>query len=62
NGFSAHAGQDGLLAYANATRDTLKKVFLVHGEPRGAEPLMEKLIQSGIKNVFYPTPGAVFEL
>ncbi|RLD03522.1 MAG: MBL fold metallo-hydrolase, partial [Chloroflexota bacterium] len=40
NGFSAHAGQDGLLAYANATRDTLKKVFLVHGEPRGAEPLM----------------------
>jgi len=28
NGFSAHAGQDGLLAYANATKDTLKKVFL----------------------------------
>ena len=62
NGFSAHAGQNGLLAYANATRDTLKKVFLVHGEPRGAEPLMEKLIQAGIKDVSYPAPGAVFEL
>jgi len=62
NGFSAHAGQDGLLAYANATRDTLKKVFLVHGEPRGAEPLLEKLIQAGIKDVVYPAPGASLTL
>jgi len=62
NGFSAHAGQDGLLAYANATKDTLKKVFLVHGEPRGAEPLMEKLRERGIHDVIYPESGAVFEL
>ena len=62
NGFSAHAGQDGLLAYANATKDTLKKVFLVHGEPRGAEPLMEKLRERGIPDVIYPESGAVFEL
>jgi len=62
NGFSAHAGQEGLLAYANATRDTLKKVFLVHGEPRGAEPLMEKLFEQGIPEVIYPASGAVFEL
>ena len=62
NGFSAHAGQDGLLAYANATRDTLKKVFLVHGEPRGAEPLMEKLQEQGFPDVVYPEPGAKFEL
>lgn len=62
NGFSAHAGQDGLLAYANATKDTLKKVFLVHGEPRGAEPLMEKLHERGIPDVIYPESGAVFEL
>jgi len=62
NGFSAHAGQDGLLAYANATKDTLKKVFLVHGEPRGAEPLMEKLRERGISEVYYPESGAVFEL
>ncbi|MCK5794240.1 MAG: MBL fold metallo-hydrolase [Anaerolineales bacterium] len=62
NGFSAHAGQDGLLAYANATRNTLKKVFLVHGEPRGAEPLMEKLQEQGFPDVVYPEPGAKFEL
>lgn len=62
NGFSAHAGQDGLLAYANATRDSLKKVFLVHGEQRGAEPLMEKLQEQGFPDVVYPESGAVFEL
>ena len=62
NGFSAHAGQDGLLDYANATRDTLKKVFLVHGEPRGAEPRLEKLQEQGILDVVYPEPGAKFEL
>jgi len=62
NGFSAHAGQNGLLAYANETKDTLKKVFLVHGEPRGAEPLMEKLQERGFPEVIYPESGAVFEL
>ena len=62
NGFSAHAGQDGLLAYVDATRDTLKKIFLVHGEPRGAEPLMEKIKGRGISEVHYPERGAVFEL
>jgi len=62
NGFSAHAGQDGLLAYVNATRDTLKKVFLVHGEPRGAEPLMKKLKEGGIPEVLYPESGSTFEL
>ena len=61
NGFSAHAGQDGLLAYASATRNTLKKVFLVHGEPRGAEPLMEKLQEQGFPDVVYPESGTVFE-
>ena len=62
NGFSAHAGQDGLLGYANATRDTVKKVFLVHGEPRGAEPLMEKLRGAGFRDVIYPKPGSTAEL
>jgi metallo-beta-lactamase family protein len=62
NGFSSHAGQEGLLAYAKATQDTVKKVFLVHGEPRGAEPLMEKLKDAGIRDVLYPAPGTTVEL
>jgi metallo-beta-lactamase family protein len=62
NGFSAHAGQDGLLAYALATQDTLKKVFLVHGESRGANPLMEKLNQAGIRDVIFPDQGMTITL
>jgi len=62
NGFSAHAGQQLLLEYAQATRETLKKVFLVHGEPRGAEPLREKLHEAGIQDVEYPEWGDVFDV
>ncbi len=62
NGFSSHAGQQLLLEYAQATQETLKKVFLVHGEPRGAEPLMEKLHEAGIQDVEYPEQGAVFNI
>jgi len=62
NGFSAHAGQQLLLEYAQATRETLKKVFLVHGEPRGAEPLREKLHEAGIQDVEYPERGDVFDV
>lgn len=62
NGFSAHAGQQLLVEYAQATGDTLKKVFLVHGEPRGAEPLMVKLHEAGIRDVKYPERGDVFEI
>ena len=62
NGFSAHAGQEGLLAYAKATQDTLKEIFLVHGEPRGADPLMEKLKGVGFQKVSYPALGTTVEL
>jgi metallo-beta-lactamase family protein len=62
NGFSAHADQSGLIEYALATKDTLKKLFLVHGEPRGAEPLMEKLKLEGIRNVYYPEQGEIIEI
>lgn len=53
-GLSAHAGQTFLMEYALASRDRLKKVFLVHGETRGAEPLMEKLGQKGLSDVYFP--------
>ncbi|MFL7891986.1 MAG: MBL fold metallo-hydrolase [Anaerolineales bacterium] len=53
-GFSAHAGQPFLLEYALASRDSLKRTFLVHGEQRGAEPLMEKLQAAGLKRIMFP--------
>ncbi|MFQ5617291.1 MAG: MBL fold metallo-hydrolase [Anaerolineales bacterium] len=53
-GFSAHAGQHILKDYALAVRDQVKKVFLVHGERRGADPLMERLGDAGLEEVYFP--------
>lgn len=53
-GYSAHAGQPHLLQYAKATANHAKRIFLVHGEPRGALPLIEKLKEKGIQQVEYP--------
>lgn len=61
-GLSAHAGQDMLVKYALATKDTLKSVFLVHGEEKGALPLMEKLKEQGLKKVYYPEMHSSVEL
>lgn len=53
-GFSAHAGQDMLLRYAQATSASLKDLFLVHGEPEAAGVLMEKLRDHGFSRIIYP--------
>jgi metallo-beta-lactamase family protein len=53
-GFSAHASQPFLMEYALATRDKVKRVFLVHGEERGAAPLREKLQQAGMRRIAFP--------
>lgn len=60
--YSAHAGQDLLTEYTLSTQNKLKKVFLVHGEPRGAKPLQERLLREGISEVLYPQEGEVVEL
>jgi len=61
-GLSAHAGQDLLLKYALNSRSSLKKVFLVHGEPRMAGALTEKINEAGMREVYYPKAGDEFEL
>ena len=57
NGLSAHADQPLLIEYALASKDTLKGVFLVHGEEGPALALMEKLKQAGLQDVHYPELG-----
>jgi metallo-beta-lactamase family protein len=61
-GLSAHAGQDLLVEYASAVKGKAQNVFLVHGEDRGALPLMEKLRESRVKHVQYPLPHSSVEL
>ena len=53
-GLSGHAGQDLLIRYAVNVKETVKKVFLVHGESIPAAALTEKLKYQEIKEVYYP--------
>ncbi len=62
NGLSAHADQPLLIEYALASKDTLKGVFLVHGEEGPALTLMEKLKQAGLQDVHYPELGESVEI
>jgi metallo-beta-lactamase family protein len=61
-GLSAHAGQSFLLDYVRATRSSLNSTFLVHGEVRGAEPLMEKMRAQGFDKVYFPEPHSSVEI
>jgi len=53
-GLSGHAGQDLLIQYALNVKDTVKKVFLVHGEAMQAGVLIGKLKEHDINEVYYP--------
>ncbi len=53
-GLSAHADQNLLARYALTLRGRVKKVFLVHGDPRPAAALTETLKQHGLSEVYYP--------
>lgn len=62
DGLSAHADKNDLLEYALASRDTLKGIFLVHGEKRAASALMERIKDAGIDNVHFPEMGESIEI
>lgn len=62
DGLSAHAGQNFLLRYALSSRETLNKIFLVHGEPRGAEPLKALIEAKLTVPVIYPQTADAFDL
>jgi metallo-beta-lactamase family protein len=61
-GLSAHAGQDLLVEYAAGVKQSAKSIFLVHGEEKGALPLMEKLKETRVKHVHYPAMHTNVEL
>jgi metallo-beta-lactamase family protein len=59
NGFSAHADQSDLLAFAEAVRERgpLRQVALVHGEPKAQKVLEERLEERQFPTVTIPAPG-----
>lgn len=61
-GLSGHAGQDLLTRYAVNVKDTVKKVFLVHGEEMPAMALSQKLLERNMREVYYPDLHASEEI
>jgi hypothetical protein len=50
------------MEYASGVKQSAKSIFLVHGEERGALPLMERLKKSRVKHVQYPAMHSSVEL
>lgn len=61
HGFSAHAGQDLLVKYAQAAKGRLKQGMRVQGEPKPAQALQSKLANAGIAPVIYPDMSQTME-
>ena len=61
-GLSGHAGQDLLTRYAVNVKDSVKKVFLVHGEELPAAALTQKLQERNMREVYYPELHSATEL
>lgn len=60
---SAHADQPELLQFiSNQETTRLKKIFLVHGEPKRQEALKTTLLSKQFNAVEIPELGAIFEL
>jgi metallo-beta-lactamase family protein len=53
-GFSAHAGQKFLVEYARATQESVREIYLVHGEADAAGALTARLGEVGLRQVAYP--------
>ncbi|MCL4268504.1 MAG: MBL fold metallo-hydrolase [Anaerolineales bacterium] len=53
-GLSGHAGQDLLVKYAMGVKDSVKQIFLVHGEERQARTLKDLLREQKLSQVHYP--------
>lgn len=61
-GFSAHKDSDNLIKFVESSADTLKKVFIVLGEPKSAMHLGQKLYEYYGLEVKIPTLGEVVEI
>ncbi|MFA3783007.1 MBL fold metallo-hydrolase RNA specificity domain-containing protein [Melioribacteraceae bacterium 4301-Me] len=61
--FSAHADANELINYCNQfDKSRLHKMFLVHGDYDQQEIFSKRLNEIGIKNVYIPQKGDVFEI
>ncbi|MBP9748217.1 MAG: MBL fold metallo-hydrolase, partial [Candidatus Pacebacteria bacterium] len=57
NGYSGHKDSDGLISFIEDTQETLKKVFVVMGEPKSAMFLVQKVRDNLGLDVVAPEQG-----
>lgn len=62
HGFSAHKDSDHLFEFVASTKDTLKKVFVVLGEPKSAFHLAQRIHEGYQLDVTVPEKGDTVEL
>lgn len=61
-GYSAHADQPLLLKWIESMRGSLKRVFVVQGEPEESQPLALKIKDTFAIDAIVPEPNQVIEL
>ncbi len=61
-GYSAHADQPRLLRWVGNMRQSLKKVFIVQGDPPSSDALLRKIVDELAVNAEVPTAGESVEL
>ncbi len=61
NTFSAHADRNDLLEYVKPLKETVKKIFIVHGEEEQSEKLYDLLLKEGFP-VHLPQPEEEMEI
>ncbi len=62
HGYSAHADRKGLLDWVKPIACSLKRTFVVHGDPEPAAALAEGLKEMGARQLVIPTQGKSFEM
>jgi len=62
NAYSGHADKDGLDRFAMASKESLRNLFLVHGEPDQSEAMGARLASQGISEIRIPKRGEYFDL
>ncbi|MEW6230696.1 MAG: MBL fold metallo-hydrolase [Chloroflexota bacterium] len=62
NGFSAHADRNDLLGWISRTKDSLKGVYVVHGEEGPARALAQGIQELGVRNILVPERGETVSL
>ncbi|MCL2247164.1 MAG: MBL fold metallo-hydrolase, partial [Lentimicrobiaceae bacterium] len=61
--YSGHADYNELLRYLNTQNpETVKKLFLIHGEDDARVAFSEHLVNAGFRNVAIPEMGEAFEI